>query len=119
MQTIDTLIELCQGCVKNQEVVFDAKVLDPINFIIRRHKYPDCQDYEVGHLKKSCAVLLSSLLEDDQDPLSARLASEIVCSRCLAHRLTAAQYDSLDVAGIQRGIVYYYDVYKQVWTPHC
>ena len=47
MQTIDTLIELAQGCVANQVVIFDMKIIDALNFILRRHMYKNCAEFEV------------------------------------------------------------------------
>jgi hypothetical protein len=36
---METLIELVQGSVKNQEAVFNALVIEDINFLLRSAKY--------------------------------------------------------------------------------
>ena len=44
IQTVETLVEFSQGCVANQSAIFDARVMDAINFIIRNHSYKGCKD---------------------------------------------------------------------------
>ena len=41
-QIIETLAEMCQGCILNQIAVFDAQAIDGINYILRRNLYKDC-----------------------------------------------------------------------------
>ena len=49
VQAVDSLIEFVQGCVPNQLAVFDAKIVDALNFILRRHYYDHCPAYQVCH----------------------------------------------------------------------
>lgn len=97
IQTLGTLIDGVQGCIPNQIAVSDAKGIDAINFVVRRHQYPGCKASEVASLKYNCAVLVTSLLEDDSDPRTKNLAREIA--------------ESLDTSAIKRGLVYYYELH--------
>ncbi|KAI0214419.1 hypothetical protein LSAT2_000487 [Lamellibrachia satsuma] len=53
------------GNYQNQLVVFDNKVCDYINFILRGSKFHGCSDKEVLTLKKSIAMMLFALIEED------------------------------------------------------
>jgi hypothetical protein len=44
---MDALIEFADGCVANQVAIFDEKVVDDLNFILRNHVYADCRHYQV------------------------------------------------------------------------
>ena len=47
IQLAETLDEFCQGCVGNQIAVFDAQVIEDINYILRRPKFGKTPIYKV------------------------------------------------------------------------
>ena len=132
-QTVETLVEFSQGCLANQAAIFDARVMDALNFIIRNHSYKGCKDKlnkvphdrllsvvlmcrKVAELKQACVTLITSLLEDDSDPVSHQMAKEIVrCRRVRSALLIdVSQYESLDVAGVQKGLMFYHKAHLNV-----
>ena len=52
IQLLETLDEFCQGCVGNQIAVFDAQVVEDINYILRLTKFGKCEPYKVCPTKK-------------------------------------------------------------------
>ncbi|XP_048744986.2 inositol 1,4,5-trisphosphate receptor type 2-like isoform X4 [Ostrea edulis] len=77
VQLFDTLVEFTSGNQRNQAIVFDNKVCDYINHILRVGKFHNCDMKEEYVLKKSIATLIKSLTEenppeDDDDTLLAK-----------------------------------------------
>ena len=90
---METLAELCQGCIPNQLTVFDAQVVDAVNYILRRSYYKNAHPrtviifagfswakkwLQVAHMKYAAVTLLLALLEDDGNADSQKMAKEIV-----------------------------------------
>ncbi|ESO83880.1 hypothetical protein LOTGIDRAFT_236387 [Lottia gigantea] len=61
----DTLVEYTSGNFANQTVVFDYKICDYINHILRSEIYKGCDAEEVQTLKKSIAMLIRVLTEEN------------------------------------------------------
>uniref|UniRef100_K1QLV5 Inositol 1,4,5-trisphosphate receptor n=1 Tax=Magallana gigas TaxID=29159 RepID=K1QLV5_MAGGI len=77
VQLFDTLVEFTSGNQKNQAMVFDNKVCDYINHILRVGHFHNCGIKEEYVLKKSIATLIRSLTEEnppveDEDTLLAK-----------------------------------------------
>lgn len=104
-QVIDTLLEFSQGvhvllsqksCSScsadlfcslgsaiNQRGIFNAHVVDHINLILRMTRFKRCLDLDVAKLKHSCALLMTSLLENN-DAQTAQMAKQVVRRDTLA-----------------------------------
>ncbi|XP_065924754.1 inositol 1,4,5-trisphosphate receptor type 3 isoform X2 [Magallana gigas] len=67
VQLFDTLVEFTSGNQKNQSVVFENKVCDYINHVLRIGQYGNCGINEEYILKKSIAVLIRSLTEENTE----------------------------------------------------
>eukprot|EP00055_Hartaetosiga_balthica_P014270 m.77659 g.77659 ORF g.77659 m.77659 type:complete len:2539 (+) comp8548_c0_seq6:41-7657(+) len=63
LQSIESLVELCQGCPENQRAVFDAHILDTINDLLRVPSF-HLKDYEAAKLLFGCAKLILAMVED-------------------------------------------------------
>jgi hypothetical protein len=70
---METLVEFAQGCPPNQRDIFDARVVDDINSLLRSPELQEIkaakervgQEYEkVAHLHLACANLLLAMLEN-------------------------------------------------------
>ncbi|XP_062567417.1 inositol 1,4,5-trisphosphate receptor type 3-like isoform X1 [Saccostrea cucullata] len=68
VQLFDTLVEFTSGNQKNQAIVFDNKVCDYINHILRVGHFHNCGIKEEYVLKKSIATLIRSLTEENPPP---------------------------------------------------
>ncbi|TPX76050.1 hypothetical protein CcCBS67573_g02688 [Chytriomyces confervae] len=66
IQVFDTLIDLSQGSTQNQVIIFQAKIVQAINYILVSD-YKFCSEDQVVELKGKSALCLLSLLEDDAD----------------------------------------------------
>ncbi|XP_033761182.1 inositol 1,4,5-trisphosphate receptor type 3-like isoform X6 [Pecten maximus] len=81
VQLFDTLVEFTSGNQQNQAVVFDNKICDYINHILRVGVFKGCKEKDVYILKKSIATLIKSLSEEnppdaDEDNPIATLAKD-------------------------------------------
>ncbi|XP_065924756.1 inositol 1,4,5-trisphosphate receptor type 2 isoform X4 [Magallana gigas] len=80
VQLFDTLVEFTSGNQKNQSVVFENKVCDYINHVLRIGQYGNCGINEEYILKKSIAVLIRSLTEEnteeDEDEVVSKQSKE-------------------------------------------
>eukprot|EP00043_Microstomoeca_roanoka_P019214 m.213666 g.213666 ORF g.213666 m.213666 type:complete len:2617 (+) comp16958_c0_seq4:400-8250(+) len=77
IQTIETLVEFAQGCPNNQQSIFDAKVVDSINYLIRIPKFHvTCKVEKVARLHLGCANLVLAMLENS-DEQTRLLAQEL------------------------------------------
>ena len=56
MQLLETLIELVQGSVKNQEAIFNALVIEDINFMLRSAKYRKAPAFKVESICIDCGL---------------------------------------------------------------
>ncbi|XP_053404110.1 inositol 1,4,5-trisphosphate receptor type 2-like isoform X2 [Mercenaria mercenaria] len=64
-QVFETLVEFTSGNGTNQAVVFDNKVCDYVNHILRVGVYKDCMDEEVYSLKRAIGILVRCLTEEN------------------------------------------------------
>ncbi|KAI0212013.1 hypothetical protein LSAT2_003099 [Lamellibrachia satsuma] len=64
-ELFNTLVEFTSGNNENKLVVFDHKVCDYINCILRRGHFHQCDDHEILALKQSIATLIVALTEED------------------------------------------------------
>lgn len=64
-QVFETLVEFTSGNRTNQAVVFDNKICDYVNHILRVGVYKDCQDEEVYSLKRAIGILVRCLTEEN------------------------------------------------------
>ncbi|KAK6195687.1 hypothetical protein SNE40_001061 [Patella caerulea] len=65
IELFDTLVEYTSGNFANQTVVFDNKICDYINHILRSEIYKGCTLEQIYTLKKSIATLIRSLTEEN------------------------------------------------------
>ncbi|KAJ8309661.1 hypothetical protein KUTeg_011526 [Tegillarca granosa] len=64
-QLFDTLVEFTSGNQQNQAVVFDNKICDYMNHILRVGSFKGCSKKEIYELKKSIGTLIRSLSEEN------------------------------------------------------
>ncbi|KAI8977223.1 hypothetical protein BDF20DRAFT_988226 [Mycotypha africana] len=62
IQVLDTITELAQGCLENQVTIFNNKIINPMNAILREN-YESCDYNQVNELKSKVVICLLSLLE--------------------------------------------------------
>lgn len=67
IELLTTITECCLGNLNNQMVLFDEKILDPINAVIRQSEFKDCSPKSVAKLKREAAVLILSLIESGDE----------------------------------------------------
>ncbi|XP_060578903.1 inositol 1,4,5-trisphosphate receptor type 2-like isoform X2 [Ruditapes philippinarum] len=81
-QVFETLVEFTSGNITNQAVVFDNKVCDYVNHILRVGVYKDCMDEEVYSLKSAIGTLVRCLTEEnpksEDEENQANLAKEVM-----------------------------------------
>ncbi|KAK3094787.1 hypothetical protein FSP39_006217 [Pinctada imbricata] len=65
VQLFDTLVEFTSGNQMNQAIVFDNKICDYINHILRTGHFKGCGQKEEYILKKSMGCLIKSLTEEN------------------------------------------------------
>ncbi|CAD5113406.1 DgyrCDS2578 [Dimorphilus gyrociliatus] len=63
-ELLGTLVEFTSGNATNQTVVFDNKIIDYINFILRGAQFQTCDDESIRGLKMAVINLLVSLVEE-------------------------------------------------------
>ncbi|GAN04326.1 conserved hypothetical protein [Mucor ambiguus] len=62
IQVLDTITELAQGCLQNQVTIFNNKIINPVNTILKE-AYTSCDYQLVNELKSKVVTCLLSLLE--------------------------------------------------------
>ncbi|KAL3848190.1 hypothetical protein ACJMK2_019064, partial [Sinanodonta woodiana] len=65
IQLFDTLVEFTSGNSVNQSTVFENKICDYINHILRVGVYKDCSTEDIYSLKRSIGILIKSLTEEN------------------------------------------------------
>ncbi|RCI00637.1 hypothetical protein CU098_000902, partial [Rhizopus stolonifer] len=55
IQVLDTITELAQGCLDNQVAIFNNKIINPVNIILRE-SYETCDPVKVNELKVNSFV---------------------------------------------------------------
>ncbi|KAI8609186.1 hypothetical protein BC830DRAFT_1233514 [Chytriomyces sp. MP71] len=66
IQVFDTLIDLSQGATSNQITIFQAKIVQAVNYILVQN-FHFCSAEQAIELKGKAALTLLSLLEDDAE----------------------------------------------------
>ncbi|KAJ3330189.1 hypothetical protein HDU76_006242, partial [Blyttiomyces sp. JEL0837] len=66
IQVFDTIIDLAQGCTRNQVTIFAAKIVQTINHILVE-EFEKCDKDHVLRIRGQATLGLLSLLEDDTD----------------------------------------------------
>ncbi|XP_035825085.1 inositol 1,4,5-trisphosphate receptor type 3 isoform X3 [Aplysia californica] len=76
IQLFSTLNEFCSGNQENRVVVYDMKVIDYINFILRSGEIGDCNIEKVVELQQTIGSLIMSLTEEN-GPVASQVAKEV------------------------------------------
>lgn len=63
-ELLSTLVEFTSGNSANQTVVFDNKIIDYINFILRGGQFQACDEKNIYNIKMAVINLLISLVEE-------------------------------------------------------
>lgn len=92
-QVLATLVEFSQGNPENQVCIFDAKVLDAVNLILRQHDYTGLPCPEVADIKQLAGTLVLAMIEEKNER-SAALAKEL--------------HTQLDIRAVHENINRYY-----------
>ncbi|XP_033730119.1 LOW QUALITY PROTEIN: inositol 1,4,5-trisphosphate receptor type 2-like [Pecten maximus] len=111
-QLFDTLVEFCSGNFANQACVFDNKICDYMNHILRTGVFKGCSHMEVYSLKMSIATVIRAMSEENapqdfiqtENPL-ATLAKEVMESvdeHILMKTVTGAYAHMLDLTRASR-----------------
>lgn len=85
-ELFNTLTEFTSGNIANQVVVFDNKVIDYINYILRDDLH-DCSLLEIIELKKTIALFLFALIEENHVIGHGKKAKSIGVERDVAESL--------------------------------
>ncbi|XP_061178320.1 inositol 1,4,5-trisphosphate receptor type 2-like [Saccostrea echinata] len=94
VQLFDTLVEFTSGNKKNQSVVFENKVCDYINHILRTGHFPGCGLKEEYILKRSIAVLIRSLTEENTPDVDEEIMAKV--RKCMSIKVTMEVMEYLD-----------------------
>ncbi|XP_041375271.1 inositol 1,4,5-trisphosphate receptor type 1-like [Gigantopelta aegis] len=76
IQLFNTLNEFCSGNQENRSSIYDKKVIDYINFILRAGEIADCPLEKVIDLRQAIASLVMSLIEEN-GPGASQVAKEV------------------------------------------
>ncbi|BFZ12930.1 hypothetical protein BsWGS_15969 [Bradybaena similaris] len=76
IQLFSTLNEFCSGNQENRTVVYDMKVIDYINFILRAGEIGDLGIEKVVELQQTIGSLVISLIEEN-GPQASQVAKEV------------------------------------------
>ncbi|KAK3085572.1 hypothetical protein FSP39_005468 [Pinctada imbricata] len=76
IQLFNTLNEFCSGNQENRVVVYDRKIVDYINFILRAGEIADCPPEKVLDLRQAIAAVVISLIEEN-GPGKSQVAKEV------------------------------------------
>ncbi|XP_062618413.1 inositol 1,4,5-trisphosphate receptor type 1-like [Saccostrea cucullata] len=76
IQLFNTLNEFCSGNQENRVVVYDRKLVDYINFILRAGDIADCSPEKILELRHAIASVIISLIEEN-GPGKSQVAKEV------------------------------------------
>ncbi|KAF7730560.1 hypothetical protein EC973_001941 [Apophysomyces ossiformis] len=79
IQVLDTITELAQGCLINQVTIFNDKIINPVNTILRE-AYTNCPSTLINELKSKVVICLLSLLEggiDNSETIFREMAASL------------------------------------------
>ncbi|PAA56314.1 hypothetical protein BOX15_Mlig033347g5, partial [Macrostomum lignano] len=65
IQLFSTVNEFCAGNQENRSTVYDNKIIDYINFIMRTADFDNCEPEQVVELRQTIANLVISLIEEN------------------------------------------------------
>uniref|UniRef100_A0A1I8JJ97 CCHC-type domain-containing protein n=2 Tax=Macrostomum lignano TaxID=282301 RepID=A0A1I8JJ97_9PLAT len=65
IQLFSTVNEFCAGNQENRSTVYDNKIIDYINFILRTADFDNCEPEQVVELRQTIANLVISLIEEN------------------------------------------------------
>ena len=77
-QLMDSLIEMVQGNEANQVVVFDRKIIDYINHMLRMDELPDCNREEIFTFKRAIGILLTDMTEENSPSGHTKMIMEAI-----------------------------------------
>ncbi|EGD81749.1 hypothetical protein PTSG_02461 [Salpingoeca rosetta] len=99
-QTLETLVEFSQGCPNNQQSIFDSKVVDSLNHLLRIPKfYEVCKAEKVARLHLACANLVLAMLENS-DERTRSMAVELEQTLDIEHVFKMMHhYDEVHMSG--------------------
>ncbi|XP_071176008.1 inositol 1,4,5-trisphosphate-gated calcium channel ITPR2-like isoform X12 [Mytilus edulis] len=108
IQIFSTLNEFCAGNQENRVVVYDRKVVDYINFILRAGDIADCPPEKILELRESISSLIISLIEEN-GPGNSQVAKEVkdtidkaAVYRCMTSCYTLHQTDKPKLEDISK-----------------
>ncbi|XP_052783710.1 inositol 1,4,5-trisphosphate receptor type 1-like isoform X3 [Mya arenaria] len=99
-QVFETLVEFTSGNSVNQSVVFDNKICDYVNHILRVGVYQDCKDDEVYSLKHAIGILIRCLTEENSKSNSEEQMSSLPRSGEMAHLHTVSAKEVMEYLDI-------------------
>ncbi|GFR59759.1 inositol 1,4,5-trisphosphate receptor type 1 [Elysia marginata] len=76
IQLFETMNEFTAGNQDNRVVIYDNKIIDYINFILRSGDFPDCSVEKILELRMSISNLVMSLIEEN-GPGATEVALEV------------------------------------------
>ncbi|KAH9498183.1 hypothetical protein Btru_007903 [Bulinus truncatus] len=76
IQLFETMNEFTAGNQENRVVIYDNKIIDYINFILRSGEFGDCSTEKTLELRKSISNLVMSLIEEN-GPGATEVALEV------------------------------------------
>ncbi|PVD21456.1 hypothetical protein C0Q70_19629 [Pomacea canaliculata] len=97
IQLFSTLTEFCSGNQENRVSVYDKKVIDYINFILRAGDIADCPIEKVIELQQTIGSLVIALIEEN-GPGASQVAKEVK--------------DALDKEAVCRCLTACYEMYQ-------
>ena len=83
IQMLDTITEMCQGCMENQRVAFDLRIIDGINTVLRCRKWVMTMQEDDARLKHSTIVLTKVFLENAQVRSTTALVPSVKVWLCV------------------------------------
>ncbi|CAG5128028.1 unnamed protein product, partial [Candidula unifasciata] len=98
IQLFQTMNEFTAGNQENRVVIYDNKIIDYINFILRSGEFSDCSTLKSLELRKSISNLVMSLIEENgpgatdvalevKDTLDKKAVLELM-AKCYEHHQT-------------------------------
>lgn len=102
-ELLSTLVEFTSGNIANQLVIFDNKIIDYINFMLRGAQFQSCDPESVLELKCAIINLLTALVEEslsDGQGVADDVAEAVdndsifaVCCNCFNRSMTFLRID--------------------------
>lgn len=103
-ELLETLIEFVQGNQENQAVVFDAKIIDYLNHMLRTEEYTDCSDGDVLRLKNAIGIIIKFLVEENQAARGKYCQSKMILTAVNMDGIWQTAHDLMHAAITQNGM---------------